>query len=140
MINYGDYSLVYGQPVGPGPGVVLGYRHTPLDLVLCPVEVGALALADGDGRRAVARLTAPVSSLSLMNVATVADTGTGYHVQSVTGVRTCFEVEATPRVAVGVAAAGSGGGEGLHPSQAVGQTAKPREFSRRGASAGEARA
>jgi hypothetical protein len=109
VINHGDYSLVYGEPAGPGPGWVLGYRHTPLELVLCPVQVKPLAQAGSGGRRVEARPAAPVSSVSLMNVATVADTGTGYQVQSVTGYRASFEVEAAPRVSAG-AAAGSGDG------------------------------
>lgn len=110
VINHGDYSLVYGQPAGPGPGSMLGYRHTPLELVLCPVEVGYLPQTGGDGHRAVARLAALISSISLTNVATVADTGIGYQVQTVTGARASFEVEAAPRIPVGAASAGSGDG------------------------------
>ena len=44
-----------------------------------------------------------VVSVALANVATVADTGTGYQVETVTGFRTWFEVVDHPRVPVGSA-------------------------------------
>jgi hypothetical protein len=100
VINHGDYSLVYAQPCAPGPALVIGYRRTPLELVLCPVELAHLPHASGDGSRVAARLAAPVSSIDLSNVATLADTGTGYQVQSVTGFRTWFEVEGAARISV----------------------------------------
>lgn len=100
VINHGDYNLVYAHPCGTGPALVLGYRRTPLELVLCPVEFVRPPHATGDGDRVAARLASPVSSIDLSNVATLADTGTGYQVQSVTGVRTGFEVEEAPRIPV----------------------------------------
>jgi hypothetical protein len=109
VMNHGDFNLVYGQPCGPGPALVLGYRRTPLELLLCPVDVGHLPQT-GDGHSGVARLAAPISSITLANVATVADTGTGYPVQSVTGFRVWFEVDSVPRIPAGAAAAASGDG------------------------------
>jgi hypothetical protein len=88
VMNHGDYSRVYAQSTGPGPALVLGYRRTSLELVLCPVEVRTRR---GEGEDLV-RLAGPVSSIDLTNVATVADTGTGYRVQAVTGFRAWFEV------------------------------------------------
>lgn len=110
VMNHGDYTLVYAQPFGPGPSLVLGYRRTPLELVLCPVEVGHLPYASDDEHRAAVRLTAPIRSLDLTNVATVADTGIGYQVQTVTGFCTGFEVDEAPRILTGATAAGSGEG------------------------------
>lgn len=63
-----------------------------------------------DGHSGVARLAAPISSITSANVATVADTGTGYQVQSVTGFRVWFEVDSVPRIPAGAAAAASGDG------------------------------
>lgn len=110
VMNHGDYTLVYAQPFGPGPSLVLGYRRTPLELVLCPVEVGHLPCISDDAHRDAARLTVPIRSLDLTNVATVADTGTGYQVQTVTGFRTGFEVDEAPRILTGATAAESGEG------------------------------
>ncbi len=103
VMNHGDYSLVYAQRFGPGPALVLGYRRTLLELVLCPVEVVHVSRSGCDGGRVAARLAAPISSVALTNVATVADTGTGYQVQTVTGFRTTFEVTGAPRIPVGAA-------------------------------------
>ncbi|MDI3331642.1 MAG: hypothetical protein QJR09_13050 [Micrococcus sp.] len=100
VINHGDYSLVYAEPCGPGPALVLGYRHTSLELVLCPVQLVNLPRTRGDESRVAARLAGPISSIDLSNVATMADTGTGYQVHSVTGFHTGFEVEGSPRIAV----------------------------------------
>ncbi|MFC0249298.1 hypothetical protein ACFFIO_12405 [Citricoccus parietis] len=110
VMNHGDYTLVYAQPSGPGPSLVLGYRLTPLELVLCPVEVEHLLCAGTDGHRAATRPTAPIRSLDLTNAATVADTGTGYQVQTVTGFRMGFEVDEAPRILTGATAAESGDG------------------------------
>lgn len=107
VMNHGDYSLVYVQPCEPGPAMALGYRRTPLELVLCPVEAGSLHHTGGDGHRASARLAAPATRLDFTNVATVEDTGTGYRVQTVIGFRTWFEVVGAPRIPVG-AASGDG--------------------------------
>jgi hypothetical protein len=96
VINHGDYSVVYAEPRGDGPALVIGYRHTPLELVLCPVELTRLPHAGGDGTRVAARPVGPVSSIDLSNVATMADTGTGYQVETVTRFRAAFEVEGTP--------------------------------------------
>jgi hypothetical protein len=98
VMNHGDYSLVYAQPLGAGPALVIGYRRTLLELVLCPVEVWHLSPSGCDGRRAAARVAAPIISVALTNVATVADTGTGYQVQTVTGFRAGFEVTGAPRI------------------------------------------
>ncbi|MFC4372382.1 hypothetical protein [Citricoccus nitrophenolicus] len=109
VMNHGDYNLVCAQLFGPGPALVLGYRRTPLELVLCPVEVGRLPPTGGDGHRGLARLAAPICSLDLTNVATVADTGIAYQVQTVTGFRTWFEVTGAPRITAGAAAAAGDG-------------------------------
>jgi hypothetical protein len=100
VINHGDYSLVYAEPCGAGPALVIGYRHTQLELVLCPVELARLPHASGDGDRVVARPIGPVSSIDLSNVATLADTGTGYGVETVTRFRAEFEVEGTPHLSL----------------------------------------
>jgi hypothetical protein len=93
VMNHGDYSRVYAQSIGPGPDLVLGYRRTSLELVLCPVEAQP-GTRRGEGKDMV-RQAGPVSSIDLTNVATVADTGTGYRVQTVTGFRAWFEVTGT---------------------------------------------
>lgn len=100
VINHGDYSVVYAEPCGPGPALVIGYRHTPLELVLCPVELSSLRHTSGDENRVAARPVGPVSSIDLSNVATIGDTGTGYLVNAVTGFYAGFEVEGTPRIPV----------------------------------------
>lgn len=100
VINHGDYNLVCAQPCRPGPALVLGYRSTPLELVLCPVTLLQLPLSSGDERRVMAIPAGPVSSIDLSNVATLADTGTGYQVETVTGFRASFEVEDTLRTVV----------------------------------------
>lgn len=100
VLNHGDYNLVYGQPSGSGPALVLGYRWQPLELLLCPVDVDKAVAAPADSTSAPEPL-APISSVSLGNVATLADTGHGYQVETVTGFRTWFEVSPTPAVPVG---------------------------------------
>ena len=100
VINHGDYSLVYAEPSGPGPALVLGYRSTPLELVLCPVRLLELPLISGDDRRMMAVPAGPVSSIDLSNVGILADTGTGYQVETVTGFRAAFEVEDVLRAVV----------------------------------------
>lgn len=94
VFNHGDYNLVYGQTSGTATPYVLGYRHSPRELLLCPVDP--------------ARTDAPeeadpteVTVVSLGNVATLADTGSGYQVETVTGFRTWFEVSPEARVHVG---------------------------------------
>lgn len=94
VFNHGDYNLVYGQTSGTATPFVIGYRRAPRELVLCPVdpsrpEVGV----DAD--------PAEVATVSLGNVATVADTGSGYQLETVTGFRTWFEVSPHCRVHVG---------------------------------------
>jgi hypothetical protein len=89
VFNYGDFNLVYGQPSGAGNPWVIGYRHQPLELLLCPVDLEALPhVPVGSG----------ISTVALGNVATLADTGSGYQVETVTGFRTWFEVSGTPRI------------------------------------------
>ncbi len=92
VVNHGDYSLVYAQASNRGPGLLIGYRHTPLELVFCPVEVCTSSLARGATTGGMARSAGPISSVSLTDVATVADTGRWYRVESVTGRRIVFEV------------------------------------------------
>lgn len=97
VLNHGDYNLVYGQPSGTGPALVLGYRRQPLELVLCPVDVPSAASLPPDQTDLL--LTAPAgppASVALTNVATLADTGHGYQVETVTGYRTWFEVSPLP--------------------------------------------
>ena len=110
VMNHGDYSLVYGRLSGSGPALVLGYRHSPLELVMCPVDERFLAGMNGAGRGGVAPTLAPVSSVGLTNVATVADTGTAYQVETVTGVRTSFEVVGAPQILAGASSTGIGSG------------------------------
>jgi hypothetical protein len=89
VFNHGDFNLVYGQPSGAGNPWTIGYRWQPLELLLCPVDLEALPEAPTGTE---------VSAVSLDNVATLADTGTGYQVETVTGFRTWFEVTGSPRV------------------------------------------
>lgn len=109
VFNHGDYNLVYAQPSGGSLPHVIGYRHSPLEMLLCPVDpVDAVAADltedDADALADPATGTLPgVVSVALANVATVADTGTGYQVETVTGFRTWFEVVEHPRVPVGSA-------------------------------------
>ena len=107
VLNHGDYNLVYAQSSGPGPALMLGYRRTPMELVLCPVDLDPLPRAKGDRHRVKARAAGQLTSIDLANVATVADTGSAYQVQCVTGFCTCFEVDAAPRIPTGAAAAES---------------------------------
>lgn len=100
VINHGDYSVVYAEPCGPGPALVIGYRRTPLELVLCPVELERLPHTSGNEDRVAAHPIGPVSSIDLSNVATIADTGTGYLMNAVTGFCAGFEVEGTSRIPV----------------------------------------
>jgi hypothetical protein len=108
VMNHGDYSLVYGQPARAGSGMLLGYRRTPLELVLCPVDLGRLSRIGNNGPRDRTCPVAPICSIDLTSVATIEDTGTGYQVQTVTGFRTGFEVHSTPRLPAGTAGAGLG--------------------------------
>jgi hypothetical protein len=108
VINHGDYSVVYADARGDGPALVIGYRRTPLELVLCPVELIRLPHAGNDGTQIVARPVGPVSSIDLSNVATMADTGTGYQVETVTRFRAAFEVEGTPRLPLDTSPGGLG--------------------------------
>jgi hypothetical protein len=89
VFNYGDFNLVYGQPSGAGNPWVIGYRHHPLELLLCPVDLEALPQGP---------VGPDIATVSLGNVATLADTGSGYQVETVTGFRTWFEVSGTPRI------------------------------------------
>jgi len=93
VFNHGDYNLVYGQPSGTSMPLVIGYRHSPLELVLCPVDPGREGRPATEGPAVV--------TVDLHNIATVADTGSGYQVETVTGFRTWFEVSAHARVPVG---------------------------------------
>lgn len=94
VFNHGDYNLVYGQPSGTSTPLVIGYRHSPLEMVLCPVDPAAEVAPTGAEE-------APAVTVGLHNVATVADTGSGYQVETVTGFRTWFEVSEHARVPVG---------------------------------------
>ncbi|MEV4902202.1 hypothetical protein AB0K08_12760 [Citricoccus sp. NPDC055426] len=89
VLNHGDFNLVYGQPSGAGNPWTIGYRRHPLELLLCPVDLEALPGLRED---------ASIATVALGNVATLADTGTGYQVETVTGFRTWFEVSGAPRV------------------------------------------
>lgn len=113
VLNHGDYNLVYGQPSGSGAAHVIGYRRRPLELVLCPVDVTEAVLADeavlaeaagSDSSEAevASRRTVALGVVGLHNVATLADTGMGYQVETVTGFRTWFEVSPTPAVPLAV--------------------------------------
>lgn len=90
VFNHGDYNLVYGQRSGGSLPLVIGYRHSPLEMLLCPLDP-------------VEAVAAVPEEVALANVATVADTGSGYQVETVTGFRTWFEVVDRPRVPVGEA-------------------------------------
>lgn len=89
VLNHGDFNLVYGQPSGAGNPWTIGYRRHPLELLLCPVDLEALPELRED---------TPIATVALGNVATLADTGSGYQVETVTGFRTWFEVSGAPRV------------------------------------------
>lgn len=89
VLNHGDFNLVYGQPSGAGNPWTIGYRRHPLELLLCPVYLEALPEQPAD---------IPIATVALDNVATLADTGSGYQVETVTGFRTWFEVPGAPRV------------------------------------------
>ncbi len=89
VLNHGDFNLVYGSPSGSGNPWIIGYRRRPLELLLCPVDLAALARTAQD---------LPPTTVALDNVATLADTGTGYQVETVTGFRAWFEVGPAPRV------------------------------------------
>lgn len=89
VLNHGDFNLVYGQPSGAGNPWTIGYRRQPLELLLCPVDLEALPELRED---------TSIATVALDNVATLADTGTGYQVETVTGFRTWFEVAGSPRV------------------------------------------
>ncbi|MFC7402706.1 hypothetical protein [Citricoccus sp. GCM10030269] len=99
VFNHGDFNLVYGQPSGTGDAWIIGYRWQPLELLLCPVDLPAVAAQEV----AAPPETPPegvIYSIDLSNVATVADTGTGYQVETVTGFRTWFEVTDSPTMPV----------------------------------------
>jgi hypothetical protein len=89
VFNHGDFNLVYAQPSGAGNPWTIGYRRQPLELLLCPVDLDALPEVPAD---------TSIATVALGNVATLADTGTGYQVETVTGFRTWFEVSGAPRV------------------------------------------
>ena len=38
VFNHGDYNVVYGQPSGSSSPLVIGYRHQPLEMLLCPFD------------------------------------------------------------------------------------------------------
>ncbi|MDI3331645.1 MAG: hypothetical protein QJR09_13065 [Micrococcus sp.] len=95
VINHGDYSLVYGQAPSSGAALLIGYRRTPLELMFCPVEVCPPSPARGAMTEGMVRRAGPITSVSLTDVATVADTGRWYRVESVTGRRIVFEVPET---------------------------------------------
>lgn len=94
VFNHGDYNLVYGQTSGTATPYVIGYRRAPQELVLCPVDPSRPVVEDDAD-------PSEVSTVSLGNVATVADTGSGYQLETVTGFRTWFEVSPRCRVHVG---------------------------------------
>lgn len=114
VFNHGDYNVVYGQPSGSSSPLVIGYRHQPLEMLLCPFDPAAAddhrsSGADGDAvheedpHGPVDEAPAhggDVIGVGLGNVATVADTGSGYQVETVTGFRASFEVEDTLRTVV----------------------------------------
>ncbi|MGW9549895.1 hypothetical protein ACWG8W_02450 [Citricoccus zhacaiensis] len=89
VFNHGDFNLVYAQPSGAGNPWTIGYRRQPLELLLCPVDLDVLPEVPAD---------TSIATVALGNVATLADTGTGYQVETVTGFRTWFEVSGAPRV------------------------------------------
>lgn len=89
VFNHGDFNLVYAQPSGAGNPWTIGYRRQPLELLLCPVDLEALPDVPED---------TAIATVALGNVATLADTGTGYQVETVTGFRTWFDVSGSPRV------------------------------------------
>lgn len=89
VLNHGDFNLVYGQPSGAGDPWTIGYRRQPLELLLCPVDLKLLPELRPD---------TVIATVALGNVATLADTGTGYQVETVTGFRTWFEVSGSPLV------------------------------------------
>lgn len=89
VFNHGDFNLVYAQPSGAGNPWTIGYRRQPLELLLCPVDLDVLPEVPAE---------TSIATVALGNVATLADTGTGYQVETVTGFRTWFEVSGAPRV------------------------------------------
>lgn len=115
VFNHGDYNVVYGQPSGSSSPLVIGYRHQPLEMLLCPFDPAAAddhrsSGADGDAvheedpHGPVDEAPAhggDVIGVGLGNVATVADTGSGYQVETVTGFRTWFDVPERTLVPVG---------------------------------------
>lgn len=96
IFNYGDYNVVYAQSSGSADPWLVGYRRQPLELVLCPVPLDHL------GEESLERLRPSTDDamVNLSNLATIADTGTGYQVETVTGFRTWFEVTDSPRVPI----------------------------------------
>ena len=113
VFNHGDYNVVYGQPSGSSSPLVIGYRHQPLEMLLCPFDPTstpddhdrrAPGVAEDDPHGPVTEASADradVVGVGLANVATVADTGSGYQVETVTGFRTWFDVPEHTRVPVG---------------------------------------
>lgn len=118
VFNHGDYNVVYGQPSGTSSAVVIGYRHQPLEMLLCPFDPAATPdEPEGGGAAGPLPLVqeedphgpveeppldrAGVVGVDLANVATVADTGSGYQVETVTGFRTWFDVPEHTRIPVG---------------------------------------
>ncbi|MGO1182537.1 MAG: hypothetical protein ACTHZ5_07725 [Micrococcaceae bacterium] len=96
IFNYGDYNVVYANTSGSSDPLLIGYRRQPLEMVLCPLPSDTL---DPD-RPTTETPTWSNTTIGLTNVATVADTGTGYQVESVTGYRVWFDVRPTPRIPV----------------------------------------
>lgn len=115
VFNHGDYNVVYGQPSGSSSPLVIGYRHQPLEMLLCPfdptstpddapADASAADAPEEDPHGPVAEPSShgtDVVGVALGNVATVADTGSGYQVETVTGFRTWFDVPEHARVPVG---------------------------------------
>ena len=116
VFNHGDYNVVYGQPSGSSSPLVIGYRHQPLEMLLCPFDPAVTpddlerrraagdAVVEEDPHGPVAEASThgtDVIGVALGNVATVADTGSGYQVETVTGFRTWFDVPERTRVPVG---------------------------------------
>ncbi|WBL18598.1 hypothetical protein [Citricoccus sp. NR2] len=96
IFNYGDYNVVYANTSGSSDPLLIGYRRQPLEMVLCPVPSDTL---DPD-RPTTETPTWSNTTIELSNVATLADTGSGYQVESVTGYRVWFDVQPKPRIPV----------------------------------------
>lgn len=96
IFNYGDYNVIYANTSGSSDPLLIGYRRQPLEMVLCPLPSDTL-----DPERPTTETpTTSNTTIELSNVATLADTGTGYQVETVTGYRMWFEVQPIPRIPV----------------------------------------